>query len=220
MRKPVTEGVVIVLVFVLMLWTAKQVNWMAVFKVEQNTKIAEKKLGELFWDIFRKTETETQSQSAKQAIDSIVFRICTRNKIDPDNIKVHILDKAEINAFALPDGHLVVYSGLILASANPEELSGVLGHEIAHIRLNHVIKKLMKEWGLAYLVSVSTSNSGSAQIKAAAKMLSSTAFDRSLEKEADLRAVDYLVNSDIDPIPFAHFLNRFSIDRDEKSSFS
>lgn len=220
MKKPVYEGLMIVLLFLFMLWTSRQVNWMAVFNVEQGTRIAEEKLGELFWDVFRKADPEIQEESVKLAVDSIIFRICTRNKVDPNEIKVHILDKAEVNAFALPDGHLVIYSGLILESANQEELSGIIGHEIAHIKLNHVIKKLIKELGLAYLISVSTGNSGSAQIRDAARMLSSTAFDRSLEKEADIQAVDYLVNSNINPVPFANFLNRLASDPDEQGSFS
>ncbi len=70
------------------------------------------------------------------------------NDIDRDKIKVHLLFKDEVNAFALPDGHLVIFSGLILESENPEELSGVLAHELAHIELNHVMTKLMREVGL------------------------------------------------------------------------
>jgi predicted Zn-dependent protease len=39
---------------------------------------------------------------------------------------VHILTKDKINAFALPDGHLIVYAGLILNSDSREELSEVI----------------------------------------------------------------------------------------------
>ena len=110
----------------------------------------------------------------------------------------------------MPNGHLVIYSGLIKNSDNQEELSGVVGHEIAHINLNHVMKKLVKEIGLSVLISMTTGNSGYEVIKETAKMLSSSAFDRSLEKEADIKAVDYLVQAKINPEPFAEFLFKLS----------
>ena len=101
---------------------------------------------------------------------------------DREIIKVHVLNKDEINAFALPNGHLIIYSGLINNSGNQEELTGVICHEIAHIELNHVMKKLIKEIGLSVLISMTTGKGGSEIIKETAKMLSSSAFDRKLEK--------------------------------------
>jgi predicted Zn-dependent protease len=99
---------------------------------------------------------------------------------------------------------------LISAAGNEEELSGVICHELAHIELKHVMKKLIKEVGLSVLISMTTGNSGTEKVKETAKMLSSTAFDRSLEKEADLKAVEYLIKTNIDPEPFANFLYKLS----------
>ena len=118
--------------------------------------------------------------------------------------------KDEINAFALPNGHLVIYSGLILNADNQDELAGVICNEIAHIELNHVMKKLTKEIGLSVLISITTGNGGTEVIKQTLKILSSSAFDRSLEKEADMKAVDYLVNANINPNNFANFLYKIS----------
>ncbi|MDZ7607365.1 MAG: M48 family metallopeptidase [Cyclobacteriaceae bacterium] len=131
--------------------------------------------------------------------------MCDKNDIDRDKIKVHLLFKDEVNAFALPDGHLVIFSGLILESENPEELSGVIAHELAHIKLNHVMTKLMREVGLSVLLSMASGGGGD-MLRETAKMLSSTAFDRALEKEADIKAVDYLIEANISPEPFATFL--------------
>ena len=145
------------------------------------------------------------------SVDSLVTKICSANKIDRKTIKLHILNKDEINAFALPNGHLIVYTGLILNSDSQEELSGVIGHEIAHIEMNHVTKKLVKEIGFSAIISMTTGNGGPEMIKEAAKLLSSTAFDRSMEKEADIKSVDYLVKAKINPEPFADFLYKLSV---------
>ena len=57
---------------------------------------------------------------------------------------------------------------------------------------------------------MSTGNGNSEMIKGAVKQLSSSAYDRSLETEADRTAVDYLIRAGIDPEPFANFLYRLS----------
>tara|TARA_B110000211_G_C14012937_1_gene524057 strand:+ start:1156 stop:1332 length:177 start_codon:yes stop_codon:yes gene_type:complete len=54
------------------------------------------------------------------------------NKIDREIIKINVLNKDEINAFTLPNGHLIVYRGLILNSDNQEELFGVICPEITN----------------------------------------------------------------------------------------
>lgn len=187
-----------------------QIDWMKLFKVEQTTQNTEEKVGDLFWDLLRKTETEINNPAVVNAVDSMVTFVCDKNHIDRESIKVHILEKDEVNAFALPNNHLVVYSGLIQECEIQAELYGVLCHEIAHMEKNHVMNKLVKEIGLSVLISISTGNSNSEVMKSALKQLSSSAYDRSLETEADLTAVEYLINAGIDPQPFANFLYRLS----------
>jgi len=130
------------------------------------------------------------------------------NSIESD-IKLHIVKKDEVNAFALPNGHLVVYTCLIGNCKNPEELCGVLGDEIAHIDKSHVMKKLIKEVGLSALASIAGGKGGEI-FKETAKLLTSSAYDRSLETEADLNSVQYLIEAQIDPKPFAVFLKRMA----------
>lgn len=210
MKKVIFQGTISIFLFVGTFFILTKIDWINIFKVPQVTDKTEEKLGELFWDIFQQTEKENKNPFVVSAIDSIVSKICLANNIDREFIKVHILVKDDINAFALPNGHLIVYSGLIINSHNQEELSGVICHEIAHINLNHVMKKLVKEIGLSVLISMTTGNGGPEIVKETAKILSSSAFDRSLEKEADIKAVDYLVKARINPEPFAEFLFKLS----------
>jgi predicted Zn-dependent protease len=187
MKKLLIQGVVVILSFIGSWFALKQIDWVDVFRINRVADQTEQKLGDKFWEVFQQSEKEIQNVHVVNSVDSIVQAICKANSIDQDRLKIHILEKTDINAFALPNGHLVVYSGLILNSDNPEELAGVIGHEIAHIELNHVMKKLVKEIGL-----------------------SSTAFDRGLEKDADMTAVDYLIKAKINPEPFANFLYKLS----------
>jgi hypothetical protein len=52
-------------------------------------------------------------------------------------LRVAVLDTAEVNAFGLPGGRLLVNAGLIVRSANEAELAGILAHEVAHIAARH-----------------------------------------------------------------------------------
>jgi len=219
MKNIITQGLILVALFFSTWLVINQVDWMKLFSVETVTAKTEEKLGELFWDIFEKSETENKNPFVISSIDSIVDKICSANGIDKKSIKIHIFENDEINAFALPAGHLLIYSGLILESDNPEELSGVIGHEIAHIQLNHVMKKLVKEVGLSVLISMASGNGGGEILKETAKLLSSTAFDRSLEKEADIKAVDYLIKAKINPEPFADFLYKLAADEHKSMKY-
>lgn len=216
MKKAIGQGLAIILLFFSTLLILQQVDWIGIFKVEKATKKTEEKLGELIWDTFNKTETENTDEFIVNSIDSIVSRICTENNIERSDLKIHIINEDDINAFALPNGHLMINSGLILNSKNQEELSGVICHEIAHIELNHVMHKLINEIGLAVLISMTTNKGGTEIMLETVKLLSSTAFDRNFEKEADLKAVDYLINARIDPEPFANFLYKLA-DKDDDS---
>lgn len=219
MKKPIIQGLITIILFIGTWYILTQFDWMKTLKVEQITDKTEQKLGDLFWEFFKKSEQEIKNTHVVNSNDSIISQVCKANKIDKNKLKVHVLNKDDINAFALPNGHLIIYSGLILSSDNQEELAGVICHEIAHIQLNHVMKKLVKEIGLSVLISMTTGNSGSEVIKETAKLLSSSAFDRSLEKEADIEAVNYLVNANINPQPFADFLYKLSDSEHEASKY-
>jgi predicted Zn-dependent protease len=219
MEKTLTQGIIAITLFFATWFVLKQVDWITIFKVQKVSDKTVEKLGDLFWDVFQHKEKENKNSFVVNAVDSIVNKICVANNIENDLLKIHILNKDDINAFALPNGHLIVYSGLILNSDNPEELSGVIGHEIAHIQLNHVMKKLVKEVGLSVLITMTSSKGGSEVIKKTAKTLSSSSFDRSLEKESDITAVDYLIKAKINPEPLANFLYKLSDNENEETKY-
>lgn len=209
MKKIIWQGSFI-LIFALSIWTLfRMVNWMEILPIRENADRTEAKLGKLIWEIYKKSDKEIKDPFITKSVDSIVSRITKANNIPKENIKLHLLKKDEVNAFALPDNHLIIYSGLIKQTESPEALAGVIGHEIAHMELNHVMKKLIKEFSLAILTSAAGSSGGDV-IREAAKFLSSAAFDRRQEKEADIASADFLIQASIDPEPFAAFLYQFS----------
>lgn len=219
MKKIIFQFFVLVALFFGLWFLFSKINWMSAFKIEKLTDDTEIKIGKAVWDLYKKTEKENKDEKAVNALDSIVDKICSKNNINRETIKVHIMIKDDINAFAMPGGHLVVYSGLIKAADNSDELAGVLAHEISHIELDHVMKKLIKEIGLSVLISMTSGNGSAETIQKISKLLSSSAFDRKLEKEADISAVEYLINAKINPESLAEFLYKLADNKSDEASY-
>lgn len=113
----------------------------------------------------------------------------------------YLINDSELNAFALPGGHVVINSGLIQNSDSYEELAGVVAHEIAHVTLRHHVRGIINNVGIMALLGgfvggdagfYSTILYGGAQ-------LSLLNYSRDMENESDNQGFDYLAASKIDP---------------------
>lgn len=209
MKKVILEFCITLIFFFVLWFGLAQINWIDIFKIEEFSEKTEETLGDLTWEIFSNSEYENTDEFITQTVDSLVTHIVKKNNINRREIKLHIVDSDEVNAFALPDGHLIINSQLIIEAKDQEELAGVIAHELAHIELNHISEKLAKEIGLTVVISTVTGNNNESITKII-KTLTSTAFDRKNEEAADLTAVIYLENANINPVPFSNFLNRLA----------
>ncbi|RZJ68511.1 MAG: M48 family metallopeptidase [Flavobacterium sp.] len=205
-QKTVLQGLAFAASFVALWFALSKLDFVKYFHIEQNRGETEQKIGDLIWESIEKTETVIKNDSVTEPLEKLFKHIAKENDIDKDDIHIHIIENSEINAFALPAGHLVVYTGLLEKCDSESELAGVLGHEIAHIEKDHVMKKLVKEFGLAMLVSMTTGGKGGNMTREMLHKLSSTAYDRSLESEADRESVEYLEKANLDPEKFGEFL--------------
>lgn len=204
--KTLFKGLSIVACFFAFWLLLAQVDFVSFFKINEARSSTERNIGDLIWKEISKTEDVIVNDSIVKELDKLIAPICKKNNIERDSLKIHIIKKDEVNAFALPNNHLVVYTGLILECKKQEALQGVLGHEIAHIKNNHVMKKLSKEIGLSVILSATTGGKGSQILKEITKTLTSSAYDRTLEKEADMTSVEYMLKAGINPEPMADFM--------------
>lgn len=60
------------------------------------------------------------------------------------NWEVVVFDSEQINAFALPGGHIGVYTGLMKVADNADMLAAVIGHEVGHVLANHSNERLSR----------------------------------------------------------------------------
>ncbi len=208
MNNTYTKLGILIAAFFLVWFSLKQLNWVEIFRVKEVNQLSEEKLGEVYWQFIETSENVINDPVIQAHLNLLVANLCKKNDIDTRDIKVHLVQNDEVNAFALPGGHLVVYSGLIEETRNQSELCGVLGHEIAHITLKHVMKKLGKEVGLSVLLNMTSGSTGGTVVKNAVEKLTSSAYDRDLEREADMRSVSFMLIANMDPNHFANFMER------------
>lgn len=208
MQKFLFQLFISVVIFFSLWFGLSQINFVDRTDMESFSKENEKRLGDFILKTIKATGQEVDSAKVRAVIDSIGRRLCEKNNIDYSQIKIHVIKSHEVNAFALPDHNMVIYTGLILDAKNAEEVAGVMAHEIGHMEKDHVMKKLVKEIGIAMLFTIAGGDAGFEIMKEAARVLSSTAFDRSQESEADAFAVELMAKANINPEHLSNFLFR------------
>lgn len=57
---------------------------------------------------------------------------------------IHLIESEDINAFAIPGGHVYITTALLDFVESDDELAGIIGHEIGHVDLKHCVRKVQK----------------------------------------------------------------------------
>ncbi len=162
----------------------------------------EMRLGSAAFDSLRPSLNLIDEGSTPAAVQSLGERLASGSKY---TYRFHVAQDVSINAFALPGGIIVVHTGLIEATRRPEELAGVLAHEIQHVELRHSLRGVIKNLGLRGLWAFVTGDIGGTLAGQAALELTSRKFSRNDESEADAAAFELLVRERIDPSAMADF---------------
>lgn len=148
-----------------------------------------------FADLRRDLELQ-DSGAAYDAVQTLGARLAQGSRY---RYEFHVARDEAVNAFALPGGIVVVNTGLIAATSRPEELAGVLAHEIQHVEQRHSLEAMAKQLGLRALWMLATGDVGGTLASEAALQLAGLRFSRDAESEADARGFDLLVERGIDP---------------------
>ncbi|HKU98341.1 MAG TPA: M48 family metallopeptidase [Vineibacter sp.] len=109
-------------------------------------------------------------------------------------IDVTVVQNKIVNAFAVPGGRLIVFSGLIEKAAGPEEVAGVIAHEVGHVVHHHSMKGLLRAYGFDMLIKLVTGGYSSdvATLGGAGGVLLALRHSRDAEREADRTALELM----------------------------
>jgi beta-barrel assembly-enhancing protease len=127
----------------------------------------------------------------------------------------HVVNVADINAFALPGGAVFVNLGTIQAAANEAQLAGVMAHEISHVVLQHSVCNAVKQQKVGLIAGLGQIAAGvllgGAGGQLAGEGIGLTAglgflkMSRGAEREADLLGVGILYDAGYDPHGMSQF---------------
>lgn len=123
-------------------------------------------------------------------------------------LQLRIYDIPIKNAFALPGGHIVITRGLLETATAPDEVAGVLAHEIGHVARHHPEAQLVRIAGVQVLLSIATGTSGGTNVSSLAGLAAILQSSRDAEREADAYAVAMLSAAHIDPLGLKHFFEK------------
>jgi beta-barrel assembly-enhancing protease len=159
----------------------------------------EKKLGDALVGDFGGRVCD--SPGTREALDKLVQRIEPK----PDHIQVNIANIDMVNAVALPGGNIMIFRGLLQSAKTPDELAGVIGHEIGHVRNRDVMQGLLRQMGISILLGGANGNVGGTM-----NSLVSSTYSREAETKADQYSIKAMQRSRISPQDTAAFFARLA----------
>ncbi len=119
--------------------------------------------------------------------------------------QVNVISDSTVNAWCMPGGKIVVYTGIIQSlNLNDEQLAAVMGHEIAHALREHsreqASSETLKNAGIAVVSSVAgLDETGSSLLGLAAQYAMTLPFSRSHETEADHVGTELMARAGYNP---------------------
>ena len=132
----------------------------------------------------------------------------------PYSFRVQVLDLKPVNAFALPGGYVFLLRGLLEDAQSPNEVAGVLAHEMGHVIRRHGTEALIRDIGLALVLGAMFGEAGQGVADMGAT-LAGLSYSREAELEADRMAVQLLQDAGLEVAGLASFFRRIASERRE-----
>ncbi len=176
----------------------------------------ERKLGESAYRDFLIHQEVMKDGPAVTALGEITQRLTDQIPNNPYKFEVTVVKSDVVNAFALPGGYVVVFTGLMKKAESGEEVAGVLSHELNHVLQRHGLERIVKNLGLLTVVGIVMGDQQGLVgiMRQLGVELLTLKFGRAQETEADLTGLQLLQRAKIDPSGMIKFFERLS-EKDE-----
>ena len=149
-------------------------------------------------------------QAGRAAFDKLMNRIETAAAL-PIPLKALVVRSPDANAIALPGGYIFVYQGLIDAARTPDELAGVIAHEVGHVAHRDGTRSVLQTAGLSLLFGMLLGDFvGGGAVVLAAKSILQTRYSREVETSADADGVALMIRIGGDPRALGTLLTRIA----------
>jgi len=124
-------------------------------------------------------------------------------------VQSSVLDTPVPNAFALPGGKVYLFNGLLAKAQNPDEIAGVLAHELGHLKHRDNMRGLIYNGGTSFLIGLLFGDvTGSSALIFASRTIVTSSHSREAEEGADTFAIDVMHTLGRSPKPMGELLFR------------
>lgn len=170
---------------------------------------AEMKMGRIFADSTLAGKV-SDDPVLVETVDALGKALVAKAPENPYTFRFRVADMPIENAFAFPGGECVVTTGLLAKASTPDELAGVLGHEVQHVLRRHTTKRILQEVGLWVGLGLVFGDMGTLGGVAASygKDLVGLAFGRDQELESDRLGMKLAHGAGFDPRGLGAFFKR------------
>lgn len=160
----------------------------------------EEKLGDTILSALIKEKTSVPVEM-QNIVDAITGRLLSTIPEQPYPIKVHIHPGSVVNAMALPGGHILIFQGMLNLTESPEELAGVMAHEIQHVLKRHSTRGIIRALASSMLITlmVGDVNNAMGTVLELAGQMERLRFSREMENEADAEGMRMILKAGVDP---------------------
>lgn len=163
------------------------------------------KVGKMFFDqnmLFSSTDT-----TRTKALNLFAKELALNNT---KPIKFTVVNSETVNAFALPDGNVVVYTGILDAMKDYDELVALIGHEVSHVNNRHSMKMMCRNLSGYLFVSaiLGDVNGVMATVGDNVNNLQSLSFSRTFEHQADQGSFEIVTKNKINPHGISNLFKR------------
>ena len=165
--------------------------------------------------VYKQMPVLPESSPVTQYVQQLGAKLAQFAPGSPWPYSFHVVNEADINAFALPGGPIFVNLGTIQAAETEAQLAGVMAHEISHVVMRHATCNITKQqgqapwWALGQLAAgVLLPGAGgalAAQGVGAAAGMTFLKMGRDAEKQADLMGTNIAYDAGYDPRGMVQF---------------
>lgn len=145
------------------------------------------------------------------AFTKLVNRLRDAAGLDDDSMTAGVLPTPVPNAFALPGGKVFLLQGLLDRAESPDELAGILAHELGHLKHHDNMRGLIYNGGTSFLIGLLFGDvTGSSAVIFASRSVVEASYSREAETGADTFAIDIMHALGRSPKPSAELMFRIT----------
>lgn len=149
--------------------------------------------------------------AGKAAFIKLVNRLRDAAGLDDDSMTAAVLPSSVPNAFALPGGKVFVLNALLDKAESPDEIAGILAHELGHLKHHDNMRGLIYNGGTSFLIGLLFGDvTGSSAVIFASRSVVEASYSREAETNADTFAIEIMHRLGRSPRPAAELMFRIT----------